>query len=150
MARTKALPRHRATKDTPDGSLFSAIISRVKQSGDFSNVEPILDFCRPCVHETDIEHKMILNPDEYEFTPIITFGTNEGIYLNCFLVWKFNEHGFHSVCIGSMKTLHTDRNACRIMGELCGALIYHAQQYVAGHSSSTQGPHLAKATAGLR
>lgn len=122
--------RHRHVADSSDGDLFDAIIQRVRQSGDLDHAAPILDFCRSCAPETEMELEVLRAPHEFDFVPSLIYGTNEGIYLDCRLVGKFNGYGQYSFRIGVMKTLGTGIDTCKIMGELCGALMYHARKYM--------------------
>jgi hypothetical protein len=62
--------------------------------------------------------------------PIVNFGGSEGIYVDCSLRGKFDESGRKSLHIGTLKTLSTDLDACKTMGELCGALMYHNSKFV--------------------
>ena len=58
---------------------------------------------------------------------------HHGIYIDCGLRGKFDESGRDSISIGTIKTLSTDLDACKIMGELCGVLMYHESKYVNEH-----------------
>ena len=69
-------------------------------------------------------------PRGAEIFCITDYGGSEGIYLDCSLMGKFDDSGRHSLYVGSLKTLYTDLDACKIMGELSGALMYYASCYV--------------------
>lgn len=116
--------------------LFDAVIQRVRQAGGLDQAGPILEYCRPCSLENDDGLEVVRNAHEFDFVPCIVFGTNEGIYLDCFLS-RSSGYGRYSICIGTMKTLHTDMDACKIMGELCGALMFHARQHLNEQCSLT-------------
>lgn len=109
--------------------LFEAVVHRAKLAGDFDSAEPILDYCRPCILATRGEPKMELNTSEFDFLPCLTFGSDGNLYLNCYLT-RFNGVGYNSVRIGTLRTLNTDMDTCKIMGELCGALTFHARQHL--------------------
>ena len=81
-------------------------------------------------HEELSGRRVKLTVYEFDFVPIVNFGGSEGIYLDCYLMGKFDGSGRYSVHIGSKKTLETSLEACKIMGELGGALLHHAGRYV--------------------
>ena len=47
-----------------------------------------------------------------------------------FVRTPFDESGRDSLHIGTIKTLDTNLDACKVMGELCGALMYHENRFV--------------------
>lgn len=61
--------------------------------------------------------------------PILNYGS-EGIYIDCYLMGKFDESGRCSLHVGTLKTLTRDLESAKVMGELCGTLMYHAGEYV--------------------
>ena len=89
-----------------------------------------MDYTLPNAHEELSGRRVKLTVYEFDFVPIVNFGGSEGIYLDCYLMGKFDGSGRYSVHIGSMKTLETSQEACKIMGELGGALLHHAGRYV--------------------
>lgn len=111
------------------GRLFDTVLNRVKQAGDFDKAGLILDDCCPCAL-TGIESKEDeLDLSKFSFVPFLTFAGGDGIHLTCYLT-QFNGYGHYSICIGTMKTRCAGMDACKIMGELCGALTFHARQYL--------------------
>lgn len=84
MPRGRARPRRGTAGGAANYSLFDAIVSRAKQAGDLEDAEHILDFCRRCIPESDAGQEAERNPYNYDFVPMIAFGTNEGIYLSCY------------------------------------------------------------------
>lgn len=111
------------------GSLFSSIVRLAKENGDFDKAEAILDYVLPCEHETGRHEKVQLTAYEFNLEPVINYGC-EGIYVDCFLVGKFDESGRCRLHVGTLKTLRQDLDAAKIMGELCGVLMHYASQYV--------------------
>lgn len=122
--------RRRNSDDSPGVCLFDAIIQRARQSGDLVCAEPILEFCHACTPETEMGMEVLREPHKFDFVPSLIYGANEGIYLDCCLVGRTNEHGQYSLRIGVMKTLSAGIEDCKIMGELCGVLMYHARKYM--------------------
>lgn len=122
--------RYKAAAEAEESNLFDAIIQRARQSGDLDQAEPILNFCRSCTPDTETGMEILRAPYNFDFVPSLIYGTNEGIYLDCHLEGKITEHGLYSLRIGTMKTLGTGIEDCKIMGELCGALMYHARKYM--------------------
>ncbi len=111
------------------GSLFSSVIRRAKANGDFDRAGAILDYYLPCEHEGGRHEGVKLTAYEFDFVPIVNYGC-EGIYIDCYLKGKFDESRRCSLHVGTLKTLRRDLEAAKIMGELCGALMHHASEYV--------------------
>lgn len=112
------------------GALFSAVVRMAEENGDFDKAKAIMDYCLPCAEECGIREGVLLTSYEFDFISKVNFGGSEGIYLDCSLMGKFDDSGRHSLYVGSLKTLYTDLDACKIMGELSGALMYYASCYV--------------------
>ena len=111
------------------GGLFSNVIRVAKVSGDFDRAGAILDYYLPCEHESGIREGVELTAYEFDFVPILNYGS-EGIYIDCYLMGKFDESGRCSLHVGTLKTLTRDLESAKVMGELCGTLMYHAGEYV--------------------
>lgn len=111
------------------GSLFSSVIRMAKANGDFDKAGAILDYYLPCEHESGIREGVVLTAYEFDFAPILNYGS-EGVYIDCYLRGKFDESGRFSLHIGTLKTLRRDLEAEKIMGKLCGVLHYYESQYV--------------------
>jgi hypothetical protein len=112
------------------GDLFSTVVRLARENGDLDKAKAILDYVLPCKHETGCHEGTELTAYEFDFVPMINFGGSEGIYLDCSLVGKFDGSGRSTLRIGSLKTLDTSLDACKIMGELGGTLMYYANRYV--------------------
>lgn len=50
--------------------------------------------------------------------------------MDVYLVGRFDDSGVKQTSIGVFKTLRTDLEACRLMGELGGILMYFGVNYV--------------------
>ena len=111
------------------GSLLSSVIRMVMANGDFDRAGAILDYYLPCEHESGTGDKVPLTAYEFDFVPILNYGS-EGIYINCYLRGKFDESGRFSLHVGTLKTLKRDLESEKAMGELCGVLHYYESQYV--------------------
>jgi hypothetical protein len=107
------------------GQLFEKVMECAKENGDLARFETIGDYSL-----ADSLEKGKLCSYEFDFLPAVSFGGSEGIYIDCSLRGKFDECGRKHIHIGTLKTLSTDLNACKVMGELCGALMYHENKYV--------------------
>ena len=66
----------------------------------------------------------------FDVVPHIQFGSNEGVYLTLMLEGSFDSTDSRKAVLGTLKTLRTDLETCRLMGVLGGALMYHARQYI--------------------
>lgn len=106
------------------GQLFEKIMERAKKNGDLARFDGISEYVLP---ETYEEAKLCNY--EFDMLPAVGFGC-EGIYIDCYLKGSFDESDRASIHIGTIKTLSTDLDACKTMGELCGALLYHEHRYV--------------------
>lgn len=111
-------------------TLLDAVLDRARACGDLKEIEPILDYYLPSKEEP-------LNPSEdtyltdYSFSavPSMDFGS-EGIFVNLSLIGSFDVSEKERCSIGTFKTLRSDAEASRLMGQLCGVLMYHTTQYV--------------------
>jgi hypothetical protein len=123
--------------------LFFAALNLVKENGHYDKAEAIMDYYLPNESENNIREDIELPNYEFDFEASVHFGGSEGIYINCFLYGKYTETELkrynHSTRqmetetrrhIGTFKTLKTDINSMKIMGELCGALVFYASQYI--------------------
>ena len=124
--------------------LFHAVLNLVRKNGHYDKAEAIMDYVLP--HEFDqfsSKEYIELSNYEFDFEASPQFGGSEGIYVSCYLHGKYTENELkeynHSTGtletetrrnIGTFKTLKTDIHSMKIMGELCGALVYYASQYV--------------------
>lgn len=111
-------------------SLLYAVLDRARASGDLKEIEPILDYYLPNRQEPP-------TPDEDSYLTDYSFSTQakvsygcEGIFVDLDLVGSFDDSGDNRCCVGTFKTLREDAEAGRLMGQLCGILMYHATKYV--------------------
>ncbi len=67
----------------------------------------------------------------YQFSAIanISYGC-EGIFVDLAIEGNFDDSGTNRCTIGTFKTLRQDNDAGRLMGQLCGILMYHTTRYV--------------------
>lgn len=111
--------------------LFRAILERARADGSMAEIEPILDYYLPNSSEPlSSGRNDPLTNYKFDFVPVISFGSSEGIYVDFYLDGDCDESGFKQTEIGVFKTLRTDLDACRLMGQLCGVLMYHGSAYV--------------------
>lgn len=111
--------------------LFRAIIEQARAAGDLAEIEPILDYYLPNDNESlHSREDGPLTNYEFNFVPVISFGGSEGIYVDLYLDGDCDGGGFKRTELGVFKTLRDDLDACRLMGQLCGVLMYHGVDYV--------------------
>ena len=122
---TRKLNQDVETQRLTGGQLFDAVTARARENGDLARFDAINEY----VLAEDCE-KGKLCSYEFDLLPAIDFGGSEGIYIDCSLQGKFDESGRKSLHIGTIKTLDTGLDACKAMGELCGALLYHESRFV--------------------
>ena len=64
---------------------------------------------------------------EWDFISRLNFGGNEGIYLS---IYMDEGNHFLDTCLGTFKTLRTDKNAMETMGILAANFIYEGSNFV--------------------
>jgi hypothetical protein len=107
------------------GQLFEKFMERARENGDAARFDEIGDY----VLSESLEKDKLCSY-EFDMLPIVNFGGSEGIYIDCSLRGKFDNSGRNSLHIGTLKTLDTGLDACKTMGELCGALMYHSSRFI--------------------
>ena len=130
ICRNRAEEPYTVPRRDRKSTLLYAVLDRARANGDLREIEPIWDYYLPNKNEP-------LSPDKdsyltnYAFSAVSTidFGC-EGIYVELFLEGQFDESGNDRCSIGTFKTLRDDAEACRLMGQLCGVLMYHTAKYV--------------------
>ena len=121
----RAMKRDIDNQRMTGGQLFEKFMERTRENGDAARYDELCDYVLP-----EDMGKDKLCSYEFDMIPIVNFGGSEGIYIDCSLRGKFDESGRKALHIGTLKTLRTDLDACKIMGELCGALMYHENSFV--------------------
>lgn len=110
--------------------MLYAVLERARATGDLKEIEPILDYYLPNEEEplSPKEDSYLTN---YAFSAEakVSFGC-EGIFVDLDLVGTFDDSGKDRCRVGTFKTLREDAEAGRLMGQLCGILMYHATKYV--------------------
>lgn len=112
-------------------TLLYETLKRARAAGSMAEIDPILDYILPNEHEPEYaERDILLTNYRFDIVPVIRYGSSEGIYVDLHLEGEFDSSGNANLCIGTFKTLHTDLDACKRMGELCGVLMHYATAYV--------------------
>lgn len=111
-------------------ALLYAVLERARACGDLREIEPILDYYLPNEQEP-----MYSDQDSYltnyQFSAVanISYGC-EGIFVDLVIEGDFDDSGAGRCVLGTFKTLRQDSDAGRLMGQLCGVLMYHTTRYV--------------------
>lgn len=103
-------------KKTTNIELFKELISFTKKNNYFKKVEEILDYVLPTFMEETLTLDDIY---DFSFNAKIDWGSNEGIYITCYL-----ETENKRIHMGTVKTLLTSIEGFKIMGEFAGILTY--------------------------
>ncbi|MDR1204511.1 MAG: hypothetical protein LBL26_03395 [Peptococcaceae bacterium] len=132
----------KVTRDTTK-DLFLATLNLVKENGHYGRAEAIMDYVLPDEPEDVVRNDIELTNYCFDFYASAQFGGSEGIYIDCYIVGEYSETEIKFLNystgtveketrrhVGTLKTLNDDLESMKIMGELCGALIYYAHQYV--------------------
>ena len=123
--------------------LFFATLEMVKENGHYDKAAAIMDYVLPSKSEHYISEDIELSNYRFDFYAAVNFGGSEGIYIDCWLSGEYTEeerkvynHGKGVIevetrrSVGIFKTLRDDLESMKIMGELCGALVFYASQYI--------------------
>lgn len=105
------------------GKLFRKVVESAKESGDWERFGEIEDYTLP---EEDDE--ALIADYQFDLCAVPSFGGSEGIYMDCFIRGDFGSPK-NTLSLGTMKTLENSLDACKVMGELCGVLLYHESRY---------------------
>ena len=103
-------------KKTTNIELFKELISFTKKNNYFKKAEEILDYVLPAFMEETLNLDDIY---DFSFNAKIDWGSNEGIYITCYL-----ETENKRIHMGTVKTLLTSIEGFKIMGEFAGILTY--------------------------
>ena len=110
-------------RDTP-GMLFQNALWLVKEHGHYAEAEPIIDYTL-----ADHDERKLTNYG-FDFRAVVSPGSSEGIYIDCYLEGRFDQSASTRCHAGTIKTLREDVDAYRIMGALTGYLTVYAHKYV--------------------
>lgn len=111
-------------------ALLYAVLDRARANGDLKEIEPILDYYLPSPKEpSEPDVDSYLTNYSFSTQAAVSYGC-EGIFVDLDLVGTFDDSGKERCRIGTFKTLREDAEAGRLMGQLCGILMYHATKYV--------------------
>lgn len=110
-------------RDTP-GILFQNVLRLVKEHGHYAEAEPIIDYTL-----ADRDERKLTNYG-FDFWAVVSPGSSEGIYIDCYLKGRFDQSTSTCCHAGTIKTLREDVDAYRIMGALAGYLTIYARKYV--------------------
>ncbi len=113
----------RTDRDTP-GMLFQNALRLVKEHGHYAEAEPIIDYAL-----ADRDERKLTNYG-FDFRAVVSPGSSEGIYIDCYLEGRFDQSASTRCHAGTIKTLREDVDAYRIMGALTGYLTVYAHKYV--------------------
>jgi len=113
-------------RDTP-GMLFQNALWLVKEHGHYAEAEPIIDYTL-----ADHDERKLTNYG-FDFRAVVSPGSSEGIYIDCYLEGRFDQSASTCCHAGTIKTLREDVDAYRIMGALAGYLTVYAGKYVNGN-----------------
>jgi hypothetical protein len=105
--------------------LFNRVIGLAQAHGDFERASQILDY-----HLAERHTVRELKDYEFRFVARVVWGGSEGVYIDCYLEGTFDQSGDKRLHVGTLKTLDASLEGFRVMGELAGALTYHARRYV--------------------
>jgi len=110
--------------------LMKAIQEITVSAGDYAKGNEIMDY----FFASDYNAVPVSNY-EFDLCTDVRFGSNEGIYLGIYIDGLFEENQNESrlLRIGGYKTLNTDLEAMKIMGELGGVIVYHGRNYINSH-----------------
>lgn len=97
--------------------LMQTLHSQVVESGSYEGMEDLIDYFWAKGAGAEVTDMM-------DFEAVVNYGGNEGIYLDCRLVFRSIEGAKTAIHCGSYKTLSTHLEAAQMMGKLAGSLTY--------------------------
>ena len=106
-------------------SYFHKLMKLIKDNGHYDDAEKLIDYV--LVHDKDVR---TLTSYEFDFVSSLCWGSNEGIYIDCYLEGKFDHSTSKKLKVATLKSLETSVDAFKIMGELTGTLTYYGRLYV--------------------
>jgi len=102
---------------------MEAVLKMVKGMPEFERAKTILDYIMADDFGTDE-----ITQYQFNFCAAISYPNSEGIYVDCWLEGEFDNSHRQKISMGTAKTLKDNREALMIMGELCGLLIWVADE----------------------
>lgn len=108
--------------------LMENVLSLVKESGNYKKAEQIIEY-----YNSSPAKAVALSNYEFDFISEIRFGSNEGIYLDCWLEGTLSDTQISKserILCGVFKSLNTDLESVQTLAELGGSLTYYAKKYV--------------------
>ena len=109
-------------------SYFHKLMKLIKENGHYSEAEKIIEYV--IVQDRDVR---TLTSYEFDLVSHLCWGSNEGIYIDCYLEGKFDDTASKKLKVATIKSLETSIQAFKTMGELTGALTYYGRTYVNEH-----------------
>ena len=111
-------------------TLLYAVLDRARANGDLKEIGPIWDYYLPNPEEpSEPDVDSYLTNYAFSAQSELSYGC-EGIFVDLDLVGTFDDSGKDRCRVGTFKTLREDAEARRLMGQLCGILMYHTTKYV--------------------
>lgn len=130
LSRCHAEEPYTAPRRDRKSTLLYAVLDRARVNGELKEVEPILDYYLPSPKEPpEPDADSYLTNYSFSAQTELSYGC-EGIFVDLDLVGTFDDSGKDRCRVGTFKTLREDAEAGRLMGQLCGILMYHATEYV--------------------
>lgn len=130
LCRCHAEEPYTAPRRDRKSAFLYAVLDRARANGDLKEIEPILDYYLPNRQEPPApDEDFYLTDYSFAAEAKVSYGC-EGIFADLDLVGTFDDSGKGRCRVGTFKTLREDAEAGRLMGQLCGILMYHATKYV--------------------
>lgn len=106
--------------------LFNKIYEAAREAGELARLIEIEDY-----HLAETFHVSKLTDYNFDTYFVVSYGSSEGIYIDAHIAGFFDESKERKrLKLGTIKTLETNLNAMRIMGEACGILTHFAREYI--------------------
>ena len=103
---------------------MEAVLEKIMTMPEFKKAEPIIEYMLASNRESCSE----ITQYQFNFHAAINYPASEGVYIDCWLDGEFDYSHRSKVSIGTIKTLKDSKEALMIMGELCGLLIWVADE----------------------
>jgi hypothetical protein len=120
--------------------VFNGILQTARESGNFKEVDTILEFSSPTYFDEDCLRPIYNEELGTEFR--VNYGGSEGIYVDAYLLGSLSGKGAnHRLLFGTLQTQERNLEAMALMGKACGILQYYSWEYFAQNYRKFQPNH---------
>ena len=129
LARNASVEPYTKPRRDRKRTLLQCILAAARADGGIA--EAILDYTTSRDYGSEYpDIDSYLTDYRFDLVPHLSFCGIDGISLSLVLEGSFDGSDDKKVTIGTLRTPRVDLEACRLMGALGGALMYHCRKYI--------------------